>query len=409
MIDKLLLDNDLWNSIFQSFYEKSFRQRKKIKEYRNILENNKHIEITKQIISNNYTFSFPRKTIINKSLTNKKKIVYLFNFEEDFFLKVLNNILSKKYSHLISPNCHSFQKNKGAKTAFKSITNDTELHKKAIYKTDIKNFFNSVNIDYFFSILPIEITNNNLIFNILFDILKNDKVYINGEIFTEKKGLMAGMALSPFLSNLYFRQIDDYFYNNKITYARYSDDIIFFDYPETIQQHIDFLHSTLATQNLTINNTKTYILSPNSEWTFLGFTYNQKIIDIAISTQTKFKARIKRLGKRYNKLYKKGKYAEKEILTFFITKINRKFFGKNNDNSDLSWSKWYFPLINTHKSLKIIDLYIQNNLRFCICGVYKKTNYKRIPYNLLKQLGYKTLTNTFFLFKNDFEKFNKIE
>ncbi|MBN2893912.1 MAG: hypothetical protein JXL97_18735 [Bacteroidales bacterium] len=403
-----LLDNELWFSIFENFKEKSSFNRAKIKAYKEILEKKDHIKSAKKILNQKYEFSIPKKLEINKLDTGKKKTIYVFPPLDDFVLKAISKILTENFAHLVSDACHSFQQNKGAKTAFRSILKDKSIDDKFAFKTDISNYFNSIDITLFLESLPASIKQNRDIMWVLDKILNNNKALYKNKLIIEPKGLMAGSAIAPFLSNLYLHDIDDYFVSQKVTYARYSDDIIFFDDKYSLQNYIVFLNKELTKKNLTINESKTNIFEPNTEWTFLGFSYSKGTIDIAKATQQKLKRKISRLSRRYNKLHVEKKLTDNQTLTMFINKLNRKMLGKNFNNSDLCWSRWYFPLINTSNTLKVIDKFVQDKLRYSVNGHYSKLNYKQTPYSILQELDYQPITKLFYLFKHDFEKFNKI-
>ena len=62
------------------------------------------------------------------------------------------------------------------------------------------------------------------------------------------------------------------------------------------------------------------------------------------------------------------------------------------EDNELSWSFWFFSMINTDKSLHEIDLYAQDCLRFLISGTRTKARYN-IRYDDLKALGYKSLVH----------------
>ncbi len=408
-MNNLLTNRELWYDIYTKTLDRNHWQRKKLATYKQIIETGEYLEIANSLLSGTYRFSIPQKKEINKFDSSKKKTVYLFKPKDDLVLKVINRLLTEQYSSIISPACHSFQQGKGAKSAFHSILRDKSLTSKYVFKTDIHNFFNSVNVNSFFELLPKEIKDNKLIFNILRNILTNEKVIYKGQVIADKnKGLMAGSPIAPFLSNIYLRHIDEYFTSQNITYARYSDDLIIFDTIENIHKHKSFITRELSKLNLQINQEKTHIFAPGEKWNFLGFSFHNYTIDIAQVSIDKLKRKIRRLSRRYNRKFEQGKFSEIQTLKYFINKINAKFYGKNLDTNDLCWTKWYFPLINTSYSLKLIDKFIQEKLRYSVCGRYSKLNYKKVPYNLLKELGYQPLTSSFYLFKNDFEKFNKI-
>ncbi len=407
MIDNKLSSKGLWVEVFDAFKERNPSKSKKIKEYKKIIDSNEYKDIASSLLNFSYKFSLPRKVEVNKFHSTKKKIVYIFNYRDDFVLKVINRLLTEEYSYLISPNCHSFQKNKGAKSAFRILLKDKLLDAKYVLKTDIHNFFNSVDIENFIENLPKDLKSNALVFSVLSQVLLREDVIFKGRIIKEKKGLMAGSPIAPFLSNIYLKEIDDYFENKHVTYARYSDDLIIFDSFEKLTSHFKYIQDVFESKKLVINKEKTKQTKPGEEWTFLGFSYNKGVIDISDASIKKLKMKIRRLSKRYFKLRHSGKFADNEVVEMFIHKINKKFFGKNKDINDLCWSMWYFPLINTSKSLKNIDKFIQDRLRFSVCGRYSKINYKKISYEKLQDVGYKTLVRTFYLFKYDFEKFNK--
>ena len=78
----------------------------------------------------------------------------------------------------------------------------------------------------------------------------------------------------------------------------------------------------------------------------------------------------------------------------FIRIFNRKLFEASDDN-DLTWSRWYFPAINTTSSLLEIDHYAQDCVRFLMTGKHNKGRY-RVSYDEIKALGYKCLVNEYY-------------
>jgi len=403
----VLKDRSIWQVVLDDFKERNSSKSKKIKAYKQIIDSGEYQIIADALLNYTYKFSLPRKVEINKFHSLKKKTVFIFNYRDDFVLKVVNRLLIENYGDLVSSSCHSFQKHKGAKSAFRSLLKDKQLDDKYVLKTDISNYFNSVNVEDFFKILPKSIKSNKLIYSVISQILLSNNVIFQNRIISENKGLMAGSPIAPFLSNIYLKDIDDYFSNKGVTYARYSDDLIVFDSKAEIESHFNHIQTQLSLKNLIINKQKTTFTKPKELWTFLGFSYKQGVIDISDSSQKKLKMKIRRLSRRYYRLLEDGKRSENELLIMFIDKINKKMFGKNKDVNDLCWSMWYFPLINTSKTLKKIDKIIQDRLRFSVCGQFSKKNYKKIPYKMLQSAGYKSIRRTYYLFKYDFEKFNK--
>ena len=59
-------------------------------------------------------------------------------------------------------------------------------------------------------------------------IISEPQAYFDGNLIECNKGIMAGVPISGFLANLYLEELDRFFYEKGILYARYSDDIIVF-------------------------------------------------------------------------------------------------------------------------------------------------------------------------------------
>jgi len=86
-----------------------------------------------------------------------------------------------------------------------------------------------------------EIKDNKLIYWLLEEILLNENVIFNGNVISEKKELITGCPIAPFLSNIYLRDIDEFYRNKQVTYARYSDDLVIFESKEQIEKHLLYI------------------------------------------------------------------------------------------------------------------------------------------------------------------------
>ena len=98
-----LLDNDIYWNDFINHKIKNSLSKKEIKEYKILKDNKKVKAIINDLKNDNYTFTLPRKTIINKIRKNKKRIVYQFTKEETYILKYITYLLYE-YDYLFSKN-----------------------------------------------------------------------------------------------------------------------------------------------------------------------------------------------------------------------------------------------------------------------------------------------------------------
>ena len=206
---------------------------------------------------------------------------------------------------------------------------------------------------------------------------------------------MAGTPLSAFLANLYLRELDWAFYDKGIIYGRYSDDIILFaESLELCEKYADFLRSFIADYGLTINPSKESFYKPQDEWVFLGFSYKDGIIDIAPASVEKLKNKMRRKARALQRWKKRNEINGENAALAFIRIFNSKLF-EYSDSNDLTWSKWFFSVINTDESLKIIDHYAQECVRFLISGKRTKSRFN-VRYNDIKRLGLRSLVHEYY-------------
>ena len=281
-----LLDNeDYWNE-FINYKLKNTFSKKEIKEYKNIKNNNKVKDIIKSIQENNYTFTLPKKTIINKIRKNKKRIVYQYSKEETYILKFITYLLYE-YDYLFSNNLYSFRQNISVKNAINDIKKD-KINDNYSYKVDIKNYFNSININKIIKELEKDIEKD--AYQLIKDILLNKYIIYKNDILEEQKGIMAGVPISSFLANYYLKDIDKYFYDNNINYYRYADDILMSSpNKKELEKHIKYIKKELKKKDLSINQEKEYFYEPNTPIEFLGFSILNQEIDISSNSIKKIK------------------------------------------------------------------------------------------------------------------------
>ena len=226
-------------------------------------------------------------------------------------------------------------------------------------------------------------------------LLCNPYVFHNGLLVEMKKGIMAGVPVSAFLANIYLTEMDSYFYENNILYARYSDDIIVFDDDRNrLKEHADKIEGYLAKYGLSVNQSKCRWTSPGEPWEYLGFSYNRGRIDVSEAAFQKLKAKLKRKARAIYRWKVSHQSKDEHAVRAYIKHINRKFFD-NPIHNEITWCRWYLPVINTPNTLKEIDAYIQQNIRYIVTGKYSKSNYN-YRYETMRELGLRSLVNEYY-------------
>ena len=386
-------DHDKWLEFYNYKMEKGHLTKAEQKEWKEFINNKKYVSIAAAIKDGTYTFSIPKKKLVNKIGTDKKRVVYCYSKEENYILKFITYHLFK-YDHKICDNCYSFRKNYGVKRAIDSIRYHKNLENMYCYKVDIKNYFNSINVPKLLDILK-DVIDDKKLYVLIKDLLVVDKAYLDGKLIEEKRGAMAGVPFSPFLANIYLGDLDKYFYDNNILYARYSDDIIVFaNTKEELDAYINYIYKFIKEYELDINKSKEYIFLPHESWNFLGIKYQDKIVDLSDITLDKIKGKIRRKARALYRWRIRKNLDGDPAIKAMIKCFNRKFF-EVKDVNDLTWSRWFFPLINTDKGLHEVDLYLQQYLRYLSTGKHTKTNYN-VRYSKLKEYKYKSLVNEYY-------------
>ena len=350
-----------------------------------------------QKIAQGAGLSIPRKKIVNKMGTGKKRVVYSYAPEEMMLLKLIAFKLYDYDDHF-APNCYAFRRGKKASDAIFHITRAIGGRKMWAYKLDIHDYFNSISIEILLPMLAEMMAGDPPLYRFFENMLTDNRAVFKGETIFEHHGVMAGTPTSPFLADVYLKEVDRYFHEANVVYARYSDDIILFAPDlETLGEYKNRMAEFLHQYRLEINPDKEKIYSPDEAFEFLGFKCHAHDIDISEATKKKMKGKIKRAAKSLMR-WSNTKHIEPEkAMKGLINHFNRKFF-ESDDNENLTWSRWFFPVINKTDGLKEIDHYLQQNIRFLTTGKHGKANYKT-DYAKLKQLGYRSLVNEYYKFK----------
>lgn len=338
--------------------------------------------------------SIPTRHLVNKMGSGKKRVVYSFPPEEMIVMKAMAFLLYR-YDSQLAPNCYSFRRGLTAHDAIHHLVRSIENQPMWAYKLDIHDYFNSIPVPLLLPILREVLADDLPLYGFFERLLTDGRALTGGETLCEKRGVMAGTPTSPFLANIYLREVDRHFAEGGVLYARYSDDIILFapDRP-ALERHIGELNNFLVKYRLEVNPDKVRIYRPDEAFDFLGFKCKGHNIDIADATRQKMKDKIRRKARSLQRWQSRNGIAAEKAMEVLIRHFNKKFF-EGDDPSVLTWSRWFFPVINQTEGLKEIDHYLQSNLRYLATGRHTKANY-RIRYAQLKELGYRSLVHEFY-------------
>ena len=92
-----LNDDNTWLNYLEFKKEQLSSTKSEIKLLEDYITNKKYKDIVNKIINKNYTFSIPYKHLINKINSDKKRVVYNFNEDENNVLKIITYLFSLEY------------------------------------------------------------------------------------------------------------------------------------------------------------------------------------------------------------------------------------------------------------------------------------------------------------------------
>lgn len=384
------LNDNLWAQYLENVESKGNWTKKELSDLKDYVQNRDFREPVEKIISGK-NFNPPVKHLISKTKSGKKRTVYSYSQNETYVLKLLSWKLHE-YDYLFCDNLYSFRKNMNPQKAFAYLNRMGAGGDVYSYKVDISNYFNSIPIDKMIAVIEKYIDNAPLC-DFFRRLLENPQVVWEDELITEEKGIMAGTPTASFLANLYLAELDRMFFDS--IYVRYSDDIILFAKSEAEREQLaEKLLSYLHQRGLSVNAEKECRTAPGEPWTFLGITRKGEISDISEISLIKLKAKLHRRARAIERWKRKKGATDLQAARAYIKAINRKLFD-NPKKTELTWCRWYFPLINTDKSLKEIEHYIQSNIRYAAFGNYGKKTYN-LRYEDMKALGYKSLLHEYY-------------
>ena len=336
----------------------------------------------------------PARSRINKFGSGKKRTIYIYPPEDQLMLKTVHYCLARTDLGLL-PCCLAFRPGFSVHRAFRRVMNDARDEYGCI-RLDITNYFNSIPVLPLVSVLEKSLSGVPGVFPALKNLLLDNRILENGrETEDTAKGAMAGMPLAPLFANLYLSDFDLEMQGTVPVYGRYSDDLILFCPPGEVPAVMDKIRGALLGRGLSLNEGKTRITGPGEKWEFLGLSCDRGDISLSDAAVKKMKGKISRSARKLYR-WKVSKNASTErAVRAMIRKFQFKFYGTGGEDDELTWSRWYFPLINRTEGLREVDRYLQQGMRYLADGRHRKLNYKKIPYSMLREYGYVPLVSVY--------------
>ena len=372
-------------------------QKQFLKELRDYIDGRAFLSVCGRIGAGE-PFPLPKKAVISKTSSSKKRTVYEYPEPENTALKLLTWMLLRRYDGVFADNLWSFRPGRTAKDAVRRLVKTPGTKNAWAYKADISNYFNSVDIPRLLPVLEETMADDKEAYTFLAGLLAEPAALENGKQVTEQKGIMAGTPQSAFYANLFLKDLDELFLGSGVPYARYSDDIILFaPTKEEAEARAETVRNFIGEKGLAMNPAKEQFFAPGEGWEFLGFRVNGDVIDLAGVSVTKMKGKMRRKTRALKRWADRNGIEGVNAAKAFIRIFNRKLF-ENAAGHELTWAYWFFPVLTTAESLHQIDLYAQECIRYLASGKRTKARFN-VRYEDMKALGYRSLVHEFYAFK----------
>lgn len=217
--------------------------------------------------------------------------LHLWGARDALVLKALTLALAPRLT--LSPRCVHVKGHGGLKAAVRRVLQQLGAHE-FVLRTDVKGFYESIDQPLLLAQLAAQVRDPGL-----FGLLRQaiERSVERGGLWRDiRTGISRGCPLSPLLSALYLKLLDDGLGNKNVFYVRYMDDIL------VLTRTHSQLRGAVRTLNQIFNQLKlaqapdkTFIGRIARGFDFLGYQFSRAPLRLAAKTLTKHAARWHRL------------------------------------------------------------------------------------------------------------------
>lgn len=348
------------------------------------------IVICEAIMEGRYKVEPPVVREVPKT-NGKIREVYSNNQMDRVVLGVINEVYYEMFIDKIHPNCLSYRKGMGVPKIIHSIIGELSKGYSG-YKVDLTKYFDSVNKETLYKALD-ELDTGSPLDKVVQEYYKDDRIILNGKEVERYKSLAQGCALGAFLANYVLRHIDEELSAMDILYYRYSDDILILG--NEADKALSLLKDRLHDLGLELNPKKIELINAGEEFTFLGAKVHGTEVDLAQERVEQYKRNIRKITKVKSKK-QRSRAGQKKA----IEQINQWLYLAYIDSpKNFGWMEYFGNLITTDKTLRMLDEFTKDHLKHMYTGKWNHTtNQNKTSNEQLKEMGYHSLPNMYYLF-----------
>lgn len=296
-------------------------------------ELSKNIEDIKTSIITGVYIPEPLKKIeIDKPNSDEKRPIALSSIKDKLIQRVLYSNLKEYFETTFSDKSYAYRRDKSTLKAINRTSQFIQEKKYWVLKTDIDNFFETINHDKLLKILDKQLSDKRVIK--LISLFIQTGAFKSFDYYEHIEGVHQGDILSPLLSNIYLDLMDKFLEKENISFVRYADDfVVLFENEKDVINFKPMLEKFLQTLDLKIEDEKTKFTHIKDGFVFLGvnFVGKNRFVDN------------ERLQKSISKLHQISK-----------TKLGFKGFIDELNSYLLALKNYYLKIIQTNSTQHLL-------------------------------------------------------
>ena len=354
----------------------------------------------KSLIRRDYTMPPPFHYRVPKNFSGRKRDIYAWKGYHNYLVKLITFCLHD-HENIYCDGLYSFRSTRTAKDLLLNLRGTENIKDYYIIKADVSNYVSSIVPELIIPQIERLWKDDPAFADLLkYILLRRECIERDGSVVKCEPGGLGGVPLSNLFMNLYLMDLDEWFYPRSPLYCRYSDDILIFAKTrEEAEGYLEHFYRVLKEKRLDTNSEKTRLIEPGEAVDILGFCMHDGRMDVSPYSKQKLKWKIRLHARKLLRLKREKGWSDEECGKKMLGFYRSVFFGDGKSRK-LTWARWIFPVITDPASLKELDRYIQDAVRFCMCGSMSEKRY-RITHKDLKRLGYRSLVNSYYHFRRE--------
>lgn len=236
-------------------------------------------KLHKELLGGTYAPVPIEKIAIAKNKTESRPIA-LSSVRDKIVQKALVDAIESYFDKQMSNKSYGYRHEKSPTKAINRCRDFINRGKFWVYKTDIENYFETIDHKLLLTILDREISDKKIVR--LISLYLQNGGFRHREYVDHLEGVHQGDILSPLLSNIYLNEMDRFLESKEVEFVRYADDfVLFFEKQKQIAPIVEELHVFLNSLSLKLGKKKSYIANVFEHgFSFLGVYFKDKDIKI---------------------------------------------------------------------------------------------------------------------------------